>query len=669
MTQTAAEVFRNYVTAGVPGSGINQPAKSEISAWGTYLESLLNGSAAGLAYATVALLNADLAHAANILAIVYGDTTPANNGMYVKVGASGSGSWSRIGDLPNSIVRLTVTGGTGDAIIATAPETPTVPGAKLYLLTPTANNTTATTIVVNGGAPTPIKNAFGVDLAAGSLVNGSQVLMASAVGNYQLLISAVVDGTAILATVVADMNAAATSASSAASSASALGNQVHQYDTRALAIAATIPTGVQAIKITRFATGYPLAYATYVPGTSSGPMAFAEAGGHYWQLDTSGGLIDVKWFGATGQGSADDLATINAAISYCSTNNLTLGISDGTYNHSGTITWAYPAFKVIALGANVIFKHTGTGVAHNFNGLIYGDPSQGVMKCVFGGSHRVMLKGNPAGGTTQLAYVNNWHQGEMKIRGRDADIVLFGENTGAGQAAAVSSTFDVQVSSNGDGVPFAVVPQTALYLKNFFNCIFEKVIVEECGRGSDVACQMITSCNNVFRGGTMESNLGGGIAIDSGCFSNIFQGIDFEANGAGYDIICSGYNNLFESVTTGTTTLGSLVDGTHNKFDTCTLQSVNNSGIANIYENCVLNIGFADSGSLQTTITSPNTALTLKPGINLGLGVSFITGSGAPAMSAGVGSLYSRTDGSTTITRLYINYNGSTGWTTIAAAT
>lgn len=47
-----------------------------------------------IAYQTLALLNADLAHDENTLAEVTNDPTPAtNNGLYIKVGASGSGSW------------------------------------------------------------------------------------------------------------------------------------------------------------------------------------------------------------------------------------------------------------------------------------------------------------------------------------------------------------------------------------------------------------------------------------------------------------------------------------------------------------------------------------------------------------------------------------------------
>jgi hypothetical protein len=48
---------------------------------------------------TRALLNDDLAHAADSIAIVYGDPVTANNDLYLKSGASGAGSWTLIGVL------------------------------------------------------------------------------------------------------------------------------------------------------------------------------------------------------------------------------------------------------------------------------------------------------------------------------------------------------------------------------------------------------------------------------------------------------------------------------------------------------------------------------------------------------------------------------------------
>lgn len=43
-------------------------------------------------------------------------------------------------------------------------------------------------------------------------------------------------------------------------------------------------------------------------------------------------------------------------------------------------------------------------------------------------------------------------------------------------------------------------------------------------------------------------------------------------------------------------------------------------------------------------------------------------GSGAPTLSAAQGSLYLRSDGSSTSTRLYVNTNGTTGWTNVTTA-
>lgn len=48
------------------------------------------------------------------------------------------------------------------------------------------------------------------------------------------------------------------------------------------------------------------------------------------------------------------------------------------------------------------------------------------------------------------------------------------------------------------------------------------------------------------------------------------------------------------------------------------------------------------------------------------LGIFF--GSGAPTLAAAQGSIYIRTDGSSTTTRAYINTDGSTSWTSITTA-
>ena len=50
-------------------------------------------------------------------------------------------------------------------------------------------------------------------------------------------------------------------------------------------------------------------------------------------------------------------------------------------------------------------------------------------------------------------------------------------------------------------------------------------------------------------------------------------------------------------------------------------------------------------------------------------GLGIYVGSGAPTVSAAQGSLYLRTDGSSASTRLYVNTNGTTGWTNVTTAT
>ena len=51
-----------------------------------------------------------------------------------------------------------------------------------------------------------------------------------------------------------------------------------------------------------------------------------------------------------------------------------------------------------------------------------------------------------------------------------------------------------------------------------------------------------------------------------------------------------------------------------------------------------------------------------------GLAPDLDFGSGAPTLSAPQGSLYLRTDGSSTSTRLYVNSDGGTTWVAITTA-
>jgi hypothetical protein len=90
--------------------------------------------------------------------------------------------------------------------------------------------------------------------------------------------------------------------------------KVHQYDTRALAMAATIPVGALNVVVMREAAGYPLSRAPYIPGSSSGPRAFQDAGGNWWELDITVADFNWQWMGTKGNGTVNDTTACQGAI-------------------------------------------------------------------------------------------------------------------------------------------------------------------------------------------------------------------------------------------------------------------------------------------------------------------------------------------------------------------
>jgi hypothetical protein len=139
-------------------------------------------------------------------------------------------------------------------------------------------------------------------------------------------------------------------------------NTLTVYGTRAAAAAATIPTTYTAIQIMRHTAGYPSAPAIYIPGTISGPMAFQEVGGHYWELDLTGGTIDPRWFGAKCDGVADDTTALQAALTKAIGGNQ-LFIPTGTMGISAALDGAAGNVRIFGAGkSKSIIKVLGSNV-------------------------------------------------------------------------------------------------------------------------------------------------------------------------------------------------------------------------------------------------------------------------------------------------------------------
>lgn len=172
---TGATVWADYNVLGLPSSGVKNMKKSEARAWAAWLESFATaiGVAGGSVYLTRTQLFADLAHAENDMAWVLQDDTADYNGIYRKFGASGTGSWTRVADLPYSVIIAEDTGaGTPNAIQAASAQ-PISVTSQVWLTVAETNTGSPVTVSFNGGSPLTIKTNSGGNPAVGGIVGGS----------------------------------------------------------------------------------------------------------------------------------------------------------------------------------------------------------------------------------------------------------------------------------------------------------------------------------------------------------------------------------------------------------------------------------------------------------------------------------------------------------------
>lgn len=156
-----------------------QPSKPEIRSLLAQYEAAIDAYSSGagsIAKSTRALLFADLAHAADVTAWVYADSTVAYNGIYRKSGASGAGSWTLILPLPFSFIIASDTGaGTPNAIQATT-SIPVSGSALVWMNIFEANTASPVTVSFNGASALTVKTNSGNDVAVGGLTAGMIVM-------------------------------------------------------------------------------------------------------------------------------------------------------------------------------------------------------------------------------------------------------------------------------------------------------------------------------------------------------------------------------------------------------------------------------------------------------------------------------------------------------------
>lgn len=264
----AATVFRDYETDGVPSSGSHKVKKSDVRQLLLGYENIINAflSTGGLIYGSKTSLDADLAHAANSMAWVIGDATTANNGVYRKIGASGTGSWTRASDLPFSFIIASDAGaGTANAIQATT-SIPVSSSALIWMNVFEANTASPVTVSFNGGSALTIKTNAGNDVNVGALTAGMIVL-------------GIVSGTTFR--LLSDISSAAlvAQAEAAAAAAQAAANSNYSFDTVALAAAANIPAVINAVVIRGRTTVDDGVFSVYIDTNNGSTDTFTSSGG------------------------------------------------------------------------------------------------------------------------------------------------------------------------------------------------------------------------------------------------------------------------------------------------------------------------------------------------------------------------------------------------------
>lgn len=155
-----------------------EPEKQQIRSWGTWIEQIITAftSNGGLIYSSLALLSADLSKPANSMAWVFGDPVAANNGVYGKVGAAGSGSWTRRANLPFSFIVASDAGaGTPNAVQATT-SIPVSSSALVWMNVADTNTGSPVTVSFNGGSALTMKTNSGNNVATGGLAAGMIIL-------------------------------------------------------------------------------------------------------------------------------------------------------------------------------------------------------------------------------------------------------------------------------------------------------------------------------------------------------------------------------------------------------------------------------------------------------------------------------------------------------------
>jgi len=205
-------------------------------------------------------------------------------------------------------------------------------------------------------------------------------------------------------------------------------------------------------------------------------------------------------------------------------------------------------------------------------------------------------------------------------------------------------------TAQGSSVSIGVTPNNTVAVTNFAEIIrFENdagITVPATVTGGSKGAGTLNLSGSLYDNGTAPTGTNGYVRSTAPTFiTNIKAPLLIGGSGT------TGTQLVLQTTTGNGTTDSFAINGGNN--GALNFLALNSTGVA-----IVSNLAVPAGGTTGTGIKFSSTA---------NLGVFF--GSGVPTLSAAQGSLYVRTDGSTTSTRMYINTTGSTVWTNVTTAT
>lgn len=258
--------------------------------------------------------------------------------------------------------------------------------------------------------------------------------------------------------------------------------------------------------------------------------------------------INLRWFGAHGDGVTDDTASISAWRDYV------VSLPDkrkayapaGIYSYTSGPNWAVKGVHVFGDGKNnTVFKCTTAQRAFNIDGSEYGIAV--VYDVVL---EDFCIEGHA--NCLHLIYVENVsHMTLRNINTREANSSSGAAFTGLFTVASVLENFTCSINEQPMtnkpyyGIVLGVSPSRNL--RSTCNVITNPIIEGVVATG----IRLISADFTTVIGGTSEANGLYGITTGNVCRCNTFKGMGFEANGTA-DILDAGVNTYVENCYTGT---------------------------------------------------------------------------------------------------------------------